>query len=37
MLQLLRFHTAWAHSCRLAALHQLGGYLGYTGDQIKLF
>jgi len=32
----VRFHTDWAHSWGLAALHQLGGYLGYTGHQIKL-
>src|ERR1700757_5338556 len=25
-----------AHGCRLAALHQVGSYLGYTGHQINI-
>ena len=28
--------SALAHSCRLAALHQVGSYLGYTGHQINI-
>ena len=29
-------HT-WPHGCRVAALHQVGSYLGYTGHQISAY
>ena len=29
--------SALAHGCRLAALHQVGSYLGYTGHQISAY